>query len=135
VGPLKVFLDANVLFSASLGGPAFELLWELAERGRVELLTSPYALLEAERNLDRKRPEAKKAFLRRLRRVRLVPDVPEADLPGLPPGDAILYAAARRAGADVFLTGDRRHFGRLMEDEGARPRVRTPRAFLLEEGR
>ena len=135
MGPLKVFLDANVLFSASLGGPAFELLWELAERGRVELLTSPYALLEAERNLERKRPEAKNALLRRLRQVRLVPDVPEADLPGLPPGDAALYAAARRAGADVFLTGDRRHFGRLMEDESTRPRVSTPRAFLLEEGR
>ncbi len=98
-------------------------------------MTSPYALLEAERNLDRKRPEAKKAFLRRLRRVRLVPDVSEADLPGLPPGDAALYAAAQRAGADVFLTGDRRPFGRRMEDQDVRPRVRTPRAFLLEEGR
>ncbi len=135
MGPLKVFLDANVLFSASLGGPAFELLWALAERGQVELLTSPYALLEAERNLERKRPEAKKALIRHLRWVRLVSDVPEANVPGLPPGDAALYAAARQAGADVFLTGDRRHFGRLMEDEDARPRVRTPRAFLLEEGR
>ena len=135
MGPLKVFLDANVLFSASLGGPAFELLWALAERGQVELLTSPYALLEAERNLERKRPEAKKALIRHLRWVRLVSDVPEANVPGLPPGDAALYAAARQAGADVFLTGDRRHFGRLMEDESAHPRVRTPRAFLLEEGR
>ena len=30
---LTVFLDANVLFSAAVGGPAFELIWELARRG------------------------------------------------------------------------------------------------------
>ncbi len=134
MGALKVFLDANVLFSAALGGPAFDLLWALAERGRVQLLTSPLAVVEAERNLEQKRPEATARLWRRLGSVRLVPDVNDPPDLGLPPADAALFAAAERAGADCFLTGGLRHFGAMMSDADLRPRVRTPRDFLLEEG-
>ena len=132
--PLKVFLDANVLFSAALGGEAFELLWQLAERGVLRLLTSPQAYLEAERNLAEKRPEALEALARKMAAVRLVPD--PIGVPGefsLPPADARVYAAAQNAGADVFLTGDLRHFGSLMAKDLV-PRVQTPREFLLRLG-
>ena len=46
----RVFLDANILFSAAYR-PTSRLLqlWSLPD---VELLTSPYAVEEARRNLD-----------------------------------------------------------------------------------
>ena len=133
--PLAVFLEANVLFSAALGGEAFELIWALSEKGVLRLLTSPQAYLEAERNLALKRPEALPRLAERMRRVRFVPEPRDpAPILGLPPADARLYRAAEAAGATVFLTGDRRHFGPFME-RGLAPRVRTPRDFLLELGR
>ena len=46
---LTVFLDANVLFSAAVGGPAFELIWELARRGLIRLVTSAHCRAEAMR--------------------------------------------------------------------------------------
>ena len=47
----RLFLDANILFSAAWSGRSGLLrLWELPD---VELITSDYALLEASRNLPR----------------------------------------------------------------------------------
>lgn len=51
----SLFLDANIFFAATLspnGGSS--MLFELAKRGKVELLTSLYALNEAKRNILRK---------------------------------------------------------------------------------
>jgi len=132
VEPLTVFLDANVLFSAALGGEAFELIWALSNEGVLRLLTSPQAYLEAERNLALKRPEALSRLADRMRQVRVVPEPRDpAPVLGLALADARLYRAAQAAGATVFLTGDRRHFGPLMERK-LFPRVRTPRDFLME---
>jgi uncharacterized protein len=46
--------------------------------------------------------------------------------------DAPVLAAALAARADVLVTGDLKHFGALMDRDDLPPRVRTPRAFLLE---
>jgi predicted nucleic acid-binding protein len=46
--------------------------------------------------------------------------------------DAPVLAAALAAQADVLVTGDRKHFGALMDRDDLPLRVRTPRAFLLE---
>lgn len=115
-----VFLDANVLFSAALGGEVFNAIWAVAVHGRYRLATSLYCFLEAQKNLSYKRPEALKALEERMLWVTLVPEaapepwmrdlVPEKDLPVL--------AAAVAAGARVLLTGDTRHFGGL-RGEGA----------------
>jgi len=76
VGRVKAFLDANVLFSAALGGEGFGLLWGLAERGAVELVTSSYCYLEARVNLERKAPAAIGRLGERMRVVGLVGPVP-----------------------------------------------------------
>jgi len=137
VAPLIVFLDANILFSASLGGPAFKLLWQLERAGRVRLVTSRHCRVEAEENLKRTRPDAAlDRFWRILDQVGGAAD----PLPGqieqasrrLPEKDAPVFASAVAAGSDVLLTGDVRHFGRLMGRRDLSPRVRTIRAFLLE---
>lgn len=134
MGHLRVFLDANVLFSAAIGGPAFELLWALEERGTITFVTSAHCIAEADRNLARKRPEARATFERRRDRVALIPEARALDVPHeLVEKDRPVYAAAVATQADVLLTGDVRHFGFLMHRDDLPLRVRTVRAFLLEE--
>ncbi|MBI2197231.1 MAG: hypothetical protein HYU42_01320 [Candidatus Rokubacteria bacterium] len=49
---LRVFLDANVLFTPAYSSEGLSaLLIELGAAGRLTLLTSPVAIVEAERNL------------------------------------------------------------------------------------
>jgi len=131
---VRALLDANVLFSAALGGTAFALLWELAKLGKIDLCTSAYCLAEAEQNLARKRPDALARYHTLLKGVATVPES-TADLPraeGLvPPKDAPVLAAAVRAGAAVLLTGDLTHFGPLMVRHDLPLRVQTVRAFLM----
>jgi uncharacterized protein len=134
VGRVRVFLDANVLFSAALGGDAFGLLWRLAERGAVELVTSAYCYLEARVNLERKEPAAIDRLSERMQAVGLVGAGDEhvawaAAL--LPEKDAAVLAAASGAGAAVLITGDLRHFASLMTLGDLTPRVTTVRGFLL----
>ncbi len=134
--PPLVFLDANILFSAAIGGPAFELLLDLAREGKIRLATSRACVAEAETNLERKRAEARE----RLADVLALVSVEAWDesehtewAAGLiNPDDVHVLSAARAATADVLLTGDTTHFGPLMERDDLGLRVRTPRAFLLE---
>jgi predicted nucleic acid-binding protein len=46
--------------------------------------------------------------------------------------DVHVLAAARRASADVLLTGDTTHFAQLMQRNDLGMTIRTPRDFLLE---
>ncbi len=137
MGRVRAFLDANVLFSAALGGDAFALLWRLAERGAAELVTSSYCYLEARVNLERKAPTVAARLGERMQVVGLVGPGSEhlawaAAL--LPEKDAAVLAAARAAASDVLLTGDLRHFGALMTRTDLTPRVSTVRELLLRGG-
>lgn len=131
--PLRAFLDANVLFSAALGGRSFELLWSLAASQRTTLFTSRMCVVEAETNLQRKRRDRLGDFQLRMRSVHVVADAEQA-IAGvdLPEKDAPIYASAVAMGADVFISGDLRHFGDLMHRSDIPVRVRTVRVFLLE---
>jgi predicted nucleic acid-binding protein len=114
---MRVFLDANELFSASLfaRGNA-PLLVEIGRAGGCRLLTSPMTLQEAGRNPARKAPQALELFKHVQAVIELVLDA-SADLllwaQGLPVKDAPILAAAVLARADLLVMGDRRHFGPL----------------------
>jgi predicted nucleic acid-binding protein len=114
---MRVFLDANELFSASLfaRGNA-PLLVEIGRAGGCRLLTSPMTLQEAGRNPARKAPQALELFKHVQAVIELVLDA-SADLllwaQGLPVKDAAILAAAVLARADLLVMGDRRHFGPL----------------------
>lgn len=120
---MRVFLDANILFSAALG-PRTKAhgLMELAPTRRCELLTLTYAIEEARRNLARKTPRALDS-LRPLLATVTVAEPPSsgllawAEAEGLPPKDAPILAGAVAARADLLVTGDRRHFGHLFGRE------------------
>ena len=131
-----VFLDANVLFSAAVGGEAFDLLFELARRGKVRFVTSRVCELEALRNLGRKRPDPAEG-LADLLRFAPPADVDPSEhvawaLALVADADAHVLAAARTLTAVTLVTGDLTHFGPLMERGDLPLTIRTPRAFLME---
>jgi predicted nucleic acid-binding protein len=139
VADLRVFLDANVLFTAAYSPQGLSaFLIELGAAGRLTLLTSPIAIVEAERNLEAKRPAALPALSRGLGAVRIVGEPPPADVVKLTPAelsakDRPLLAAAIVAGATHFVTGDVADFGPWMHRAARLPlRVMTPRQFLTE---
>ena len=107
----RVFLDANVLFSAAYGSPGLVKLWTAAREGRCELVASGYVVEEARRNLGDTAHRIALDSL--LGAVRLVAEGP-ADTPcplSLPEKDRPVWLAAVAAGATHLLTGDIRHFG------------------------
>jgi predicted nucleic acid-binding protein len=114
---MRLFLDANVLFTAAHNpsGKALGLVRAaLADRWR--LVTSGFAADEARRNLLRKYPEAGDRLDAVLAVVRIVPSV-RPDVVGaesLPEKDRLILAAAIACRATHLLTGDLAHFGPLM---------------------
>ena len=135
----RVFLDANVLFTAAYSPDGLSaLLVELGAAGRVTLLTSPLAIVEAERNLEAKRPPALPTLRRSLTAVRVVREPAPGDVERLTPPDLSskdrpLLAAAIVAHATHFVTGDVADFGRWMDRRARLPlQVMTPRQFLTE---
>ncbi len=125
----RVFLDANVLFSAAYrDAPGLLALWRLRD---VELLTSGYAAEEARRNLDT--PERAARLERLLGDVRIVAEPWAVPLPAgvrLPEKDQPILGAAIAAEATHLLTGDLRDFGPLMGMRVAGVFVQTPGEFL-----
>ncbi|MCK5651750.1 MAG: DNA-binding protein [Gemmatimonadetes bacterium] len=114
----RLFLDANVLFSAAYRPDAgVARLWEVS--GAV-LVTSSYAVEEARRNLHGE--DQRRRFDALLKKVEvgeamMLPpelrgevDLPEKDWPVL--------GGAAATGATHLITGDVRHFGRYF---GERP--------------
>jgi predicted nucleic acid-binding protein len=126
----RVFLDANVLFSASYCDDNRLLqLWKLAD---VELVTSALAATEALRNLDDEVQHERLNNL--LASIRLVPEPsPESNLPSgvtLPEKDAPILLAAIQARATHLLTGDKRHFGPLYDKVVNGVLIQRPSQFL-----
>ena len=113
---MRVFLDANVLFSAAKSpGAIRELLERLIDAGH-ECWIDPFVVSEARRNLERKAPgglSALDAVVARAHVGELRNDLRlEASLP-LPEKDRPVLAGAIHNRCHALVTGDRSHFGRL----------------------
>jgi predicted nucleic acid-binding protein len=116
---MRLFLDANVLFTAAHnpGGRA-AAIFDLARAGACTLVTSPHALEEARRNLRLKYPTALDALERLVSVTSVEPEASSKGVAwaleqGLPLKDAPVLAAAAQARSDMLVTGDRTHFGFL----------------------
>ncbi|WP_263353968.1 PIN domain-containing protein [Acidicapsa acidisoli] len=108
--PIRLFLDANVLISASWkDNSKVTRLWRIPD---IELITSDYVLTECKRNLHPGEQLDRLSML--LKRVRII-DFPKtpilADPTHLPEKDQPVLASAILARADFLVTGDRKHFG------------------------
>ncbi len=125
----RVFLDANVLFSASYSEQAgLAVLWKLR---RVRLLTSFYAAQEAANNLSQQEQQSRLRNL--LESVEMVGN--DAGMSAtfgiaLPDKDRPILAAAVEAKADFLLTGDIKHFGMYFHRTICGVRVERPAEFL-----
>jgi predicted nucleic acid-binding protein len=110
--PMKIFLDANIIFSASqLQSPSWQLLDRLSKNAT--LITHTAVWDEAQRNLLLKRPAWSAGldyWRERVIQSQMIGPFPDA---GLPPKDAPILAAAIASKADRLLTGDLKHFGHL----------------------
>jgi predicted nucleic acid-binding protein len=116
---MRLLLDANVLFSAAHnpGGNA-RALFLLVEQRAVELVTSPFAVEEARRNIAVKYPERREELESLLASLELAVEpnpslVALARAAGVIDKDAPILGAAIGARVDALVTGDRRHFGPL----------------------
>jgi uncharacterized protein len=130
---MRVFLDANILFSAAKSAGAIRQLLALAHAGGHTLCVDGYVVAEARRNIEAKGHEALTALEDILRNLevapfqltRLPPDVAAL----LPEKDQPVLAAAIRLKCGALVTGDRTHFGALYGRTVGGVAIHTPRSL------
>lgn len=116
---MRVFLDANVLFSAAYRETgSVRAFFDLANAGACSLVSSAHAEEEARRNVAAKQPDRVADLERLLGEIETCPEPRPATIAwaldsGLPPKDAPILAAAVEARCQILVTGDRTHFGAL----------------------
>jgi len=126
----RLFLDANVLFSATYReGAGAARLWQLRD---VALVTSDYAIEEARRNFSepdrRNRLEALLTTVERLPTTSLDPSARHGI--ALREKDWPILAGAVAGGATHLVTGDVRDFGRYFGQTLFGVMVLTPADYL-----
>jgi uncharacterized protein len=114
---MRVFLDANILFSAAKSGGATRALIELALRRGHQCWADPFVIEEARRNLARKWTDQQSALEALLGRLQVGGSPTSvgglaASLP-LPDKDRPVLLAAIHNRCEWLVTGDRTHFGKL----------------------
>jgi predicted nucleic acid-binding protein len=130
---VRIFLDANILFSAAKSaGAVQELLRRLGDAGHV-LCADAYVVEEARRNLALKGPEALESLDRILARLETGPfrpvSLPTRVAARIHEKDRPVLGAAVHMACDVLLTGDRTHFGTLYGETLLGVTVHSPRSL------
>ena len=130
---IRVFLDANILLSAAWReGSGIGALWE---KDGVHLVTSWYALTEAQRNIALKKPSASLRLTALTSRVEVSTITTKIHaILGLPDKDLPILEAAVSTQCSVLLTGDITHFGHLLGVEIEGVNVLTASMFLATDG-
>lgn len=135
----RIFLDANILFSASLdlASPMATLVLRSKEM-ELRCLCSPAILEEVVRNLKKKRPVGLKHLPKLLEAIEWVPSPAGQACPlPLPEKDRHVLLAAMAGNADVLLTGDTKDFGPFMNKpkQSAGVLIQTFAEFVARETR
>lgn len=130
----RVFLDANVLFSAGYKSTRLRILWTLPN---VTLLSSEYAVREAELNLSQFRSRAVDELKCLLTGVTVSRQIQLPPLPAniaLVEKDAPILQAAIGVQATHLLTGDVKHFGHLFGVTVEGVLILPPAEYLKDKG-
>jgi predicted nucleic acid-binding protein len=128
---MRVFLDANILFSAAQSHSRMRAFLDVL-LDRVECLTNDYAIEEARRNLASKFPEGVKALERLAKQCELVLRL-ETDLQiELPLKDVPILGGAIAGHATHLLTGDERDFGKFWGKTIQGVKIVSPRMLAGE---
>jgi predicted nucleic acid-binding protein len=133
----RVFLDANVLFSAAYRTDSgLRALWE---REDAVLITSTYAVEEASRNLSAIRPERLSDLNALVSRTEVVampaPSLAFPESIELKEKDRPILLAAILANATHLLTGDKGDFGGLFGTKVGNVLILTPSEYLRPRSR
>lgn len=136
---LKVFLDANVWYSAARspeGGSG--LIVKLGINQKIQIITSSVALKEVDRNIRLKEKES--SLVRHYQNLQQAAskivyfnnDKLCRELEGvINPKDALILGAAIQSKVDCFVTLDKKHFDHLAVKARALPiKILSPSEFL-----
>src|SRR6266849_8043399 len=130
---MRIFLDANVLFSATKSDGAVRRLLDLLIEAGHECWADGFVAEEARRNLAAKFPDGLPVLETLLLRLHTgpvhTPDSALEDGLPLPEKDRPVLAAAIRHGCEALVTGDRAHFGRLYGKAIHGVTIHTPRSI------
>ena len=115
---MRIFVDANVLFSAARTSGAIRTLLQMLQSTGHALAADAYVVAEARRNLEAKAGANALVYLQGLLAQMDVRQVSYAEVAHahslvgwLPEKDRPVLLAAMAMQCDVLLTGDRTHFG------------------------
>ena len=131
---MRLFLDANILFSgSSVNSNLHKLLVYLSESHT--LCTSSYAYEEAKRNIGVKKPDWHDGFTRLEAFVTVHNiNVPLDETIDLVEKDRPILSASIGLKCDYLITGDRKDFGHLFGTTIEGVKVLPPNDFIREDG-
>ena len=109
---MRVFLDANILFSASNSFGASARVIDLL-LARAEGVTCEYACEEARRNVELKRPAWSGGFAALVLKIELAPTQVFALPVTLASKDVPVLCSAIRSNCSYLVTNDKQDFGHL----------------------
>ena len=129
---MRIFLDANILFSAvKSDGAVHAFVAMLLDVGH-ECWVDGYVVDEARRNIMAKAPGRLPHLDRLLSRLRMsavAPAAARAEVDGLPEKDRLVLAAAVAVECDALVTGDRVHFGKFYDRLLVGVMIHSPRSL------
>ena len=113
---MRIFLDANVLFSAAQSAGAVRQLIQALQGDGHALVADEYVATEARRNIAGKAKADRQTYLQNLlSQIEIIaahfPANAHAAVQWLPEKDRPVLMAAIALRCDALLTGDRTHFG------------------------
>lgn len=130
---MRIFLDANILFSAAKSNGAVRRLLELLLAAGHECCVAGYVTEEARRNLDAKAPEGIDVLEALRSRLHVAPvqtqDVSFETDPPLARDDRPVLAAAIHNRCAALITADRTHFGVLYGKTVEGVAIHSPRSL------
>jgi predicted nucleic acid-binding protein len=130
---MRVFLDANILFSAAKSAGAIRRLVEEIQACGHECVADEYVIAEARRNLEQKFPSALPDFENLLSGISRLSSLPSSSTPRLdlllPEKDRPVLASAIKHKCQALLTGDKTHFGRLYAQTIAGVCIHSPQSL------
>jgi predicted nucleic acid-binding protein len=139
---VKVFLDSNVILSGLLSDKSYpRIILDLCciRLEYIQFFTGEYNLIEIERNLKKKLPQALKVYQKYLPflNLQIIP-LPDKKLVRklsreIAPKDAPVIASAIVAGVDILVTGDKKDFDHLKGGKNCPFKILSPSEFVTEE--
>lgn len=110
---MKIFLDANILFSSTQSGSATRLLFNALVKHNAECITNPHAFEEAKRNIEAKRPKQISELKKISKHLNICNAFYKDHAIDLPPQDVPILSGAIGSECTHLWTGDKKHFGKF----------------------